>query len=377
MRAYARSLKQYGRSLGRLLRTRYPSFLWGGSPSPTAPPVFCYHDVTAEDFERDLAYLARNGYETIGVQSLLRARRGELDGSRKVVLTFDDARRSFWSVALPLLRRYEARAVLFVPTAWITSEGSDAAGDRLFMTWEEIRACSESGRVEIGSHGHRHALAPTSDVLLGFAEPRSMSEYDVFEWPLRHVGSTVEIGPPPPGTPFYPSRPLLSSDSLFRHPRSAARACQEHVARNGAEEFFDRTGWEQELRSVYASAVERHGPPSPATREEVADLVRSEFTVSMASLEEKVGVRPRAMAFPWELGSKTAIAAGAAEGLVAMFGVGRDYRRVREGRRYGLDIFGRTQADWLRCLPGEGRVPTRLVVQRKLSDVLNPIHLSH
>ena len=72
---------------------------------------------------------------------------------RAVLLTFDDARKSFWTVAMPLLRTFEARAVLFVPTYWMATPSQP--GER---SVHDVAGSARVRRVRPG----RRAVARTS-----------------------------------------------------------------------------------------------------------------------------------------------------------------------------------------------------------------------
>src|SRR5690606_17015076 len=105
----------FTRELASVLRG-YPAFVLSPRAAPLAAhvPVFVYHGIEPRAFERDLAFLADNGYRTIGMQELVRHLSGGKVAPRSVVLTFDDARSSFWRYGFPLLERFEMRGVLFV-----------------------------------------------------------------------------------------------------------------------------------------------------------------------------------------------------------------------------------------------------------------------
>jgi peptidoglycan/xylan/chitin deacetylase (PgdA/CDA1 family) len=128
-------------------------------------------------FEEDLQFLAKNGYATIGMDELVAYIRGRGSLPEKaVVLTFDDARSSFWRFAYPLLQRYNMRGVLFV----IVGLTMDAASvrtnlssvwkgdvevgdveaidpdDRSLCTWPELREMHASGWIDIESHSLFH-----------------------------------------------------------------------------------------------------------------------------------------------------------------------------------------------------------------------------
>src|SRR5689334_2086002 len=99
------------RGASNVLRTRYPLFLLGLPLPRREIPVFIYHDVDPGTFSRELEFLRTNGYRTIGLDEYIAAAERKSTGrERRVLLTFDDARRSFYEVALPLLRNFDVRA---------------------------------------------------------------------------------------------------------------------------------------------------------------------------------------------------------------------------------------------------------------------------
>jgi hypothetical protein len=105
----------------------YPAFLFGGSPGD-ALPVFHIHQVTAGWLEPRLEYLVDNGYRTITSDEIARLVIDRVHpGPRSVALTFDDAWASVWTVAMPLLRRFGLRAILFAIPARVTGRRSTTA----------------------------------------------------------------------------------------------------------------------------------------------------------------------------------------------------------------------------------------------------------
>jgi peptidoglycan/xylan/chitin deacetylase (PgdA/CDA1 family) len=67
---------------------------------------------------------------------------------RAVVLTIDDADRSVYELAWPLLREYGVRAHVFVPTGKVGTEWSSLD----VCTWDQLREMAASGTVLVGSH---------------------------------------------------------------------------------------------------------------------------------------------------------------------------------------------------------------------------------
>ncbi|MEK7560752.1 MAG: polysaccharide deacetylase family protein [Patescibacteria group bacterium] len=128
-----------------------------GTRSP--PIILVYHDirdatertgsgefVTPEIFERQMAYLAENGFAVMSLEQYFMD--GESDSWRKVILTFDDAWKSQYEAALPLLERYGFGATFFINSAWIEKSP--------FLIWDAVRTIAATPHMEIGGHTKNH-----------------------------------------------------------------------------------------------------------------------------------------------------------------------------------------------------------------------------
>ncbi|MBE6936846.1 MAG: hypothetical protein E7458_10235 [Ruminococcaceae bacterium] len=125
-------------------------------PEDVDIPILMYHAVSdetwgaaelfvsPEEMEKQLQYLAENGYTTITFEDLPRV--DEIE--KPVMLTFDDGYRDNYTELFPLLEKYEAKATIFVIT--------NAIGNDLYLTAEMIREMSDSGLVSIQSHTDTH-----------------------------------------------------------------------------------------------------------------------------------------------------------------------------------------------------------------------------
>jgi len=139
------------------------------APLP-APPVLpsnytvfalCYHDfrepntkwsIPPKRLEAQLQMLRAMGFTFLTMSEAVALLSGKWRGpvpKRAVVLTVDDGFRSAYTVLFPLLRRYKAKATLFVYTSWL-GKTSNA------LTWEQLREMTQSGLVEIASHTVTH-----------------------------------------------------------------------------------------------------------------------------------------------------------------------------------------------------------------------------
>ena len=124
-------------------------------------------------FDRQLRALAEFA-EVVPLAELASRCRSSQPSERPLVaLTFDDGYANFHSQVLPLLRRYQLRATLFVVTsivgskgpppfdAWSVKHASRAAPETWRpLDWPELEECAASGLVTIGAHSHRHWKAP-------------------------------------------------------------------------------------------------------------------------------------------------------------------------------------------------------------------------
>ena len=354
-------VRRLGRSVARLARTRYPRFVFGLDAAPDAVTAFFLHDVTVDGFAADLRYLRQNGYRCVTTSEFVRTR-GRTQNGRELLLTFDDARASFWTVVFPLLQEFQVPATLFVPSYWPGTDG--------FMTWEQIRTCARSGLVDVQSHAHRHALVSVSRRLVGFASPAM--RHHVFDWPMRHEHGADVLGAAPAGTPIYESRPLLSATHRVLDSDEAITACRTHVAREGPE-FFGHPGWSRVLHRLHQRAS-RAGW-RVLSGDAWWAVIAEELLRSRETLRREVGIEPRYLAYPWELGSRQSVTVAGEIGFDALFGVGMDAGRTA---RWSVapPAFARFRGDWLRFLPGTGRAHLHRVLPGKVRDLVRSAPLA-
>lgn len=142
--------------------------------------IISYHNVQSDfkGFESDsilvealvsqFQYFKENGFNVISFSDIVAASKGKKSLPDKAILiTFDDARVSFYEKAFPILKTFKYPAVLAVVGKWIeTPEGETIIyGDTKlnrndYMTWPQLKEVSESGLVEIANHSYdlHHAV---------------------------------------------------------------------------------------------------------------------------------------------------------------------------------------------------------------------------
>jgi putative peptidoglycan lipid II flippase len=139
-------------------------------PHPV-PWVLMYHSVaenradplhitvTPARFERQMRWLRDRGLRGVTLTEALRAAER---GDRQVVgLTFDDGYADFVTTAVPILRRFDFAATVYVLAGRLGGSNEwDRPPRKPLMTAEQVRGAAAAG-MEIGSHGLTHVSLPT------------------------------------------------------------------------------------------------------------------------------------------------------------------------------------------------------------------------
>ncbi len=363
-----------------LLLRRYPAFVTGGALEPGEIPVFTFHDAEPESFGRALAHLARNGYQTLGIDEYVAVLRGRAKApARAVLLTFDDGRGSVWSVAAPLLRRQGMRAACFLvpgrvpthapgPTLDDVEAGRAdlhtvlARSEGALMSWEEIEALERSGTFAFHSHTLSHARVHIGPELAGFVTPRSRLGYDAFDQPLVRAGDRDLLGTDVRlGTPIFRSAPRTSDARRFFEDEAVRARCVALVADGGSERFFERADWRARLADAFAGT--RVEGRMETAEEQMAHL-RRELVEARRLIEQHTGRPAVHLCYPWHVAGELARRLAAEAGYESAFcgkvdGVpitrpGGDPQRI-----------ARLGEDWVELLPGEGRTSLAQVLRRK------------
>lgn len=151
-------------------------------------PILCYHRfgrerdgppcveecVQEEDFIRQMAFLADNGFRVITLGELLDFLHYKKGLPKKsVVITIDDGHRSAYDIAYPVLLEYGFSATLFVCTDHI---GVDSES----LSWDALKEMKKNG-FEVGSHTVTYC-----DLSQGLEKGETDSAYlDRVEYELR------------------------------------------------------------------------------------------------------------------------------------------------------------------------------------------------
>jgi peptidoglycan/xylan/chitin deacetylase (PgdA/CDA1 family)/glycosyltransferase involved in cell wall biosynthesis len=128
---------------------------------PALPGTYPELTVAPGRFKKQMEWLKRNGYTTIGAGDWLAWRRaGKPLPQKPVLLTFDDAYEALVEHAFPVLQEHGFTAAVFVVTGEIGGENSwdrnDGSSSIRCMSEEQIMRWSAEG-IEFGAHTRTHA----------------------------------------------------------------------------------------------------------------------------------------------------------------------------------------------------------------------------
>jgi peptidoglycan/xylan/chitin deacetylase (PgdA/CDA1 family) len=121
-------------------------------------PILAYHNFTKDEgssyqiniveFEKQMDYLAAHNYSVISLSELLKGLRDGQLPPKPIVITIDDGFKSTYTLAYPILKKYNFPVTLFLYTDFIEKNSYS-------LTWEEIREMTKNN-IEIGSHTLSH-----------------------------------------------------------------------------------------------------------------------------------------------------------------------------------------------------------------------------
>ncbi len=146
-------------------------------------PILMYHSISDEPengihpyyrintspkrFAEHMQFLHDNYYKVIDLSEAVRLISAESSGSpnpptfhpsnipqKKVVLTFDDGYKDFYTQAFPVLYQYNFTSTVFLPTAFIGGR-KPGLREKLHLSWSEIKELQQKGIV-FGSHTVTH-----------------------------------------------------------------------------------------------------------------------------------------------------------------------------------------------------------------------------
>ena len=181
-----------------------PSFL--PAASSISVPILLYHYIEANRdpndtirtslavtpywFEKQLQYLRDHNYQTITFSDLHNAiKRGAVLPQKPVILTFDDGYRDFYTDAWPLLKKYRAKATIFVVPGFLDKHN-------YLFSWQLTEIVSGPDRlVTLGAHTMHHMALPSLKEIIDskrYLEDNFGQPVTVFAYPYGMFNNPVK-----------------------------------------------------------------------------------------------------------------------------------------------------------------------------------------
>jgi len=300
--------------------TLFPTKYFGSYLQRQHTPIFIYHVLEPVEFEEHLSYLKDNGYCAISCEDAVS---GKPD-PKKVILSFDDGRRSVWTVAYPLLKKYGFKGVAFVSPGLVkhgdktpTIEGAFSNEDSIdkyrnfeLFNWEEAQEMHDSGVIDLQLHGYAHSRIFLSDEIQAFANPGSKDvDLGVSAWQIKSGDQDSFLTKLENGQPVYKHGSRWGGGRRYFDDEELRCACIEYVsAHNSDGKFFENPTWEDDLRSMVARYCRDHNCAGvEESRQEQYDNLVYLLSEAKSILKNKIGKNSEHFALPWARGDKKLI----------------------------------------------------------------------
>ena len=127
-----------------------------------------YHHINSDKYSNSLSMFS--DHLTTILENYVPVLPGDTLAKNSLCLTFDDAYFDFYYYVFPLLKKYDVKALLAVPSDFILDDTPALDKERLlfshdqcfankisFCTYKELKEMSDSGLVKIASHSCSHA----------------------------------------------------------------------------------------------------------------------------------------------------------------------------------------------------------------------------
>ncbi|MBO5408518.1 MAG: polysaccharide deacetylase family protein [Clostridia bacterium] len=220
------------------------------NPAEIPVPILMYHSILKDPLragayvvspltlENDLIYIKEHGYETVFVSDLIAYVYEDKPLPEKpIVISFDDGHYNNLLYALPLLEKYDMKAVISVVGSYTEafSKKDSHNPNYSYLTWEDISELQNSGRIEIANHTYRmHDSKTRNGSAIKKGETKSQYQKLLME-DLQSLQQDLEqkskISPPKTFTYPYGYICLESQEVLEQYGFLASLSCYEVVSR--------------------------------------------------------------------------------------------------------------------------------------------------
>lgn len=284
-------------------------------------PVLYYHSIAPKKdrswyksyltyelvyFEDLLKYLVSKKYTFLTLDEYFEQKKHK-SSSKNICLTFDDGCLDNFIYVYPLLKKFNAKATIFISSEFIQDKpkprktledvwsGNTSLSDIKslgFISWNEAKLMEESGVVDIQSHTMTHTKYFSSDKIREFHHPKSNYLYPIGNlYPDKkpyYITDDSFINLLPYGTPFFEEKSALITQKIHIN-NSFLLECTDILKINDWDKY-DFYSYFNQIEKLYQSYVNKNSLITEI--ESIAEYqkrVREELSQSKEIIEKKLG----------------------------------------------------------------------------------------
>lgn len=249
-------------------------------------PWFLYHHIgkdgiPAEWFESHLKTIQKLNMKTLTNRELKEQLKvyGKVH-KNSILLTFDDGYYDNYSIAYPLLKKYNMKATLYLNTAYVEEEDKR---EYKYLSWKEIQEMCLSRYWDIQLHSHKHAPIFVNTNLEKIVDDTDLNDRD-----LRLIyGKNLKLG-----YPIFGKRGEYSTKGI---------RVSEEVAENFKSYFDSLKGTENQKKIQCQKYIDEtlKSKLKLETDIEAKERILSDLEENIFKIEEYCGYKPSFFCWPW------------------------------------------------------------------------------